>query len=217
MRAGTGGKNMLDFWGKNTAKLANLKSHKWQNGWDLCLGVEVWFLAVFLVEGWYNLSRLGIHHLGWWQLMIPVVTRESKIKCQYPPKMQECPLKRDHVKRKIVLQPSFFRGHVKFRGGKCTKRQFGWFQSLCCKKLFALWIYLVLVAQVLSKKYCLWLRSVNELRKRQFVPRFLDSILGGGYRIFVIFTPKLWVRRKTFWRFFNGWFNHHPISGLYFK
>ena len=46
----------------------------------------------------------------------------EKVEDRPPGKMNECPLKRDHFKRKVVLQPLFFRGYVSFRGSNIQKR-----------------------------------------------------------------------------------------------
>ena len=34
-----------------------------------------------------------------------------------PPKMNECPLKRDHFKRNFIFQPLIFRGYFRFQAG----------------------------------------------------------------------------------------------------
>lgn len=82
-----------DSLGKNTAcslrTIRVLMGHKGKLGMKVVSwgwGLVVWFVAVFLMEGWYDLLRMRIDLLGWWQLMIPIVITESKIPCQYPPK-----------------------------------------------------------------------------------------------------------------------------------
>ena len=87
--------------------------------------------------------------------------------------MNECPLKRDHFEIKIVLQPSFFGGHVSFQGSKCTKGFFWDDSNLFYKAICSLDLRGPCRSRSFEEVLFVTVRSVNELWKRHYFRGYL--------------------------------------------